>query len=347
MNANVEIRIYNPSLQLQGVIDEFSSLIWIRRYQEPGEFELRTPYDAVSRSLLAPENIVQRFDGGPVIDAGVIESIVMTEDEIVVKGRFLESYLDRRLIKDTTYYSGNAEDSMRSIISNMAPIPLLELGTDHGLTETLEFQATYKSVLNIIQKVCKATTLGFRIRPDFSVRKMYFEVYKGVDRTASNAPKVIFSETYDNLLKEQYSYDNINLKTKVFVTQVINDVRVVYSVGSGTGLGLREFHLGTSVDTDGRSSAEIEESMKTQGQRALESRIVNESFTFATDAETPFRYRTDYDIGDLVHIKHIAWNIDLQLRITEIEEDNESEGAEIYLTCGSPLPEIMVFLEEG
>ena len=249
---NVEIRIYNPSLQLQGVIDEFSSLIWIRRYQAPGEFEIRTPYAAESKRLLVPENIVQKFDGvdGSV---GVIENIVMNSNEIVVKGRFLESYLDRRLIKDTTYYSGNAEDSMRSIISNMTAIPLLELGTDHGLTETLDFQATYKSVLNIIQKTCKATALGFRILPDFSTRKLKFEVYKGVDRTASSADKVIFSETYDNLLNEQYTYDSTNLATEAYTTQIINDVRVVHAVGSGTGLDLREIHVATLLNSDADS----------------------------------------------------------------------------------------------
>ena len=343
---SVEIRVYNPSLELQGIIDEFSSLIWIRRYQMPGEFELRTPYAAESKTLLAPENIIQKFDGGAVVDAGVIESLVMTANEIIVKGRFLESYLDRRLIKATTYYTGNAEDSMRSIISNMVAIPLLNLGTDHGLTETLIFQATYKSVLNIIQKACKATTLGFRICPDFSTRKLYFEVYKGIDRTSDAAAKVIFSEKYDNLLDEKYTYDSTGYGTKAYATQLINDVRVAYSVGSGTGLGLREFHVPTSVDTDGRTTEEIEASMETQGQRALESHIISESFTFSTDADSPFVYRSDYDVGDLVHVKHIAWDIDLVLRISEIEEDYTDGGREIILTCGSPLPEIIDF-EEG
>lgn len=343
---SIEVRIYNPSLELQGVIDEFSSLIWLRRYQMPGEFELRTPYAAESKRLLVPENIVQRYDGEETVDAGVIENIVMTADEIVVKGRFLESYLDRRLIKDTTYYSGNVEDSMRSIISNMAAIPLLELGTDHGLTETLDFQATYKSVLNIIQKAAKATALGFRIRPDFSLRKLFFEVYKGVDRTSSAAAKVIFSEKYDNLLKEQYTYDSTNYKTKAFVSQLINDVRVVYTVGGGSGLSLREVHVPTTVDTNNRTTAEIKASMERQGQRTLEAKVINESFTFSTDAESPFKYRHDYDTGDQVHVKHVAWNIDLALRIAEIEEDHQSGGREIILTCGSPLPEIMDF-EEG
>lgn len=343
---SVEVRIYNPELELQGVIDEFSSLIWIRRYQTPGEFELRTPYAAESKNLLIPENIVQKFDGDEVVEAGVIENLQMNKDQIVVKGRFLESYLERRLIKETQYYTGNAEDSLRRIVSSMVPIPLLTLGADRGLSERLEFQATYKTVLSIVQKVCKGTTLGFRIRPDFSSRNLYFEVYKGVDRTSSAAAKVIFSEKYDNLLNEVYTYDSTNYRTKVFVTQLVNDVRTAYSVGGGSGLGLREVHAATQVDTNGRTAEEIRQSMERQGQRVLEARTINESFTFSTDADSPFKYRTDYDIGDLTHVKHIAWNIDLALRIMEIEEDYEGGGREIILTCGSPLPEYIDF-EEG
>ena len=343
---SIEVRIYNPELELQGVIDEFSSLIWIRRYQTPGEFELRTPYAAESKNLLIPENIVQKFDGDEVVEAGVIENLQMNKDQIVVKGRFLESYLERRLIKETQYYTGNAEDSLRRIVSSMVPIPLLTLGADRGLSERLEFQATYKTVLSIVQKVCKGTTLGFRIRPDFSSRNLYFEVYKGVDRTSSAAAKVIFSEKYDNLLNEVYTYDSTNYRTKVFVTQLVNDVRTAYSVGGGSGLGLREVHAATQVDTNGRTAEEIRQSMERQGQRVLEARTVNESFTFSTDADSPFKYRTDYDIGDLTHVKHIAWNIDLALRIMEIEEDYEGGGREIILTCGSPLPEYIDF-EEG
>lgn len=343
---SIEIRVYNTELELQGIVDEFSSLIWIRRYQMPGEFELRTPYASESATLLVPENIIQRYDGEEVVDAGVIENLIMTADQIVVKGRFLEGYLDRRLIKDTTYYSGSAEDSMRSIISDMVSIPLLELGTYGSYTEELDFQATYKSVLNIVQKVCKGTGLGFRIRPDFSARALYFEVIEGTDRTASTAEKVIFSEKYDNLMNEQYTYDGTNQKTMIYATQVIDDVRVVYSVGSGSDLELREGHISTSVDTDEATSTEIQEAMERQAQRALEEKTVNESFTFSTNADSPFVYRTDYDIGDLVHVKHIAWGIDLTLRITEIEEDFEGGGREIILTCGSTLPESIDFEED-
>ena len=147
-------------------------------------------------------------------------------------------------------------------------------------------------------------------------------------------------------MNESYSYDSTNYKTKAFASQLINDVRVAYEVGSGSGLDLREVHVPTNVDTDGRTTAQIKASMERQAQRALESKTIFEGFTFSTNADSPFRYRTDYDIGDMVHVKHIAWNIDLALRITEIEEDYKGAGREIILTCGSPLPEIMDF-EEG
>ena len=201
-------------------------------------------------------------------------------------------------------------------------------------------------MLNIVQKACKATALGFRIRPDFSARKMYFEVYKGADWTVEGVPNVIFSEKYDNLMEERYTYDSTNYKTKAFASQLINDVRVAYDVGGGTGLDLRELHVPTNVDTDGRTTAQIKSSMETQGQRALESHIVLESFVFATDADAPFEYRTDYDVGDQCRVHHVAWGINLALRVAEIEEDYENSGREILLTCGSPLPEIIDF-EEG
>lgn len=345
MNNEIEVRIYSSNFELLGVVDEFSSLIWIRRYQEPGEFELHTPYSMANRNLLVGENIVQKFDKKTTTEAGVIEYVEMTEDEIIIKGRFLESYLNRRLIKNTTFYRGNAEDTMRSIISNMVAFPLLFLGTDKGLTETLEFQVTYKIVLNTIQKVCRATGYGFRIRPDFTTRKMYFEVYDGKDLTIDTSPKVIFSETYDNLQDERYIYDSTSYKTKAYCTQTINDVRKVYAVGSGSGRELREYHVATSVDTNEQTEADIKTAMETQGYISLEKNVISESFSFTTN-DTPFIYQDDYDLGDKVIISHNAWNINTILRITEIEEDYEDGGREIHLTCGNPQAEKVDFEEE-
>jgi hypothetical protein len=346
---SVEVRIYNPDLELQGIIDEFSSLVWIRRYQEAGEFELHTPYSDESRRLLMPENIVQRFDGMPAVDAGVIESLSMTSDEIIVKGRFLESYLARRIvltkIKPNNDY---AEDVIRSLLADdlFSEIPLLELGPRHGWTERITFQASFKNVHNTYHKICKATGLGFRIYPDFETRKLYLEVLKGADKVNGSGSKVIFSETYDNLMNEEYTYDSTNYKTEIYATQIINNVKYGTWVGTVVGLNRRDMVIQTSIDPANLTDDEIHAMMALQCERALESHIIAESFTFSTDADAPFRYRTDYDLGDLVLVKKNAWGIELQARLTEIEEDYENGGREVILRCGSPLPEVMDFEED-
>lgn len=347
---SIDIRVYDPELTLKGIIDEFSSLIWIRRYQAAGEFELHTPYSEEARSLLVAGNIVQKHDGRSVLEAGVIEYIQMSHEEIIVKGRFIESYLENRLIKFHVYY-GNAEDSMREIISEILEsearaIPLLELGTDRGLTETLEFQATLKTVLNVFSRVCRATSLGFRIRPDFTARKLYFEVYKGADRASDTASKVIFSETYDNIFNEVYIYDNTNYKSTAYVSQLIDDHRwLVFYNTQLTGLERREVYIPASVETEDKSFEEIYAEMQRAGKDALDKYTVAESLTFSTDVDATFKYREDYDLGDLVIINHNAWDIYQTRRITEIEEDYEGSNMNIILTCGDPLPETIDFKE--
>lgn len=341
----IEARIYNQALELQGIIDEFSSLIWIRRYNEPGEFEIHAPYSSINKTLLVKENVIQRFNNLTDFEAGVIEYLDMTENEIVAKGRFLESYLDRRIIKETTYYTGTAENSMRRIVTEMVAIPRLSLGANHGLDVTLEFQVTYKNILRTMKKIAKATGLGFRIIPDFTLKTLTFDVYKGTDRTMSTSAPVIFSETFDNLSEEEYQYDSTSYKTKAFVTTGEGNDRIVYSTGSGSGLDLREMHVASSVDTSDLTTSEIEAAMIQEGQDALAKNTEFESFTFTTEDGT-FAYREDYDVGDIVSVRHNAWGYINSFRITAIEEDYEEGGTSIVLTCGTTAPETVDFEEE-
>lgn len=352
MNTTIEVRIYNPDLELQGIIDEFSSLIWIRRYQGVGEFELHTPYSEESRQLLVAGNLVQKFDGKPSMEAGVIEFLQMNHEEIVVKGRFWEIYLEFRTV--IGIYDSSDFETIETIMRNLtrshvaSQVPQLELGPDHGFTESFDFQVTNKSLTNLFSRLCRATGLGFRIYPDFTAKKLYFEVYKGIDRSADSASKVIFSETYDNLMNETYTYNNTNYRNVAKVTQLFEDGRyiVYYDPEYATGLNYRVVGLTSSVDPTNKTYLQINDEMKLVGKTALENYKISETFTFATDPEGTFKYREDYDLGDLVIINHIAWGIYQVRRITEVEEDYEGGKVTIIPTCGDPLPESVNF-EEG
>ena len=52
-----------------------------------------------------------------------------------------------------------------------------------------------------------------------------------------------------------------------------------------------------------------------------------------------FAYKTDYDLGDIVTVNKKAWSLEMDKRITEIQEIYENGGFSIVPTFGSPLPE--------
>ena len=212
----MELYIYNPDIELQGVIDGYSSLRWRRRFFEPGEFELHAPASAENITLLTEGNIVHRLDR---LEAGIIEGIAIATadsggDEITATGRMGSSMLDQRIVIPTINFSGAVEMAMHKIVSDNAilarPLPYLTLGETVGLTPSCTFQATYKTVLAVCEALGKAAPLGFRIRLDVPSRKWVFECYAGVDRSAGQTerPQVVFCSENDNIDKPSYAHNS-------------------------------------------------------------------------------------------------------------------------------------------
>lgn len=85
------------------VIDRFESLIWVRRYDTPGEFELYMPADKDIFALIKANRgylIVTREDSQDVM---YVEYVKLTEDEesgdyILLKGRSIDCVMERRVI---------------------------------------------------------------------------------------------------------------------------------------------------------------------------------------------------------------------------------------------------------
>ena len=216
----MEIRIYNQEMDFQGVMENQTSLLWLRKYYEPGNFELYTPITEDNLRLTKLGNLIWMRG---CKEAAVIEDRILEEsdakNEITVKGRFLSSYMDRRIIKGTVNFSGRAEVAMRQLLNEATPIPRVQLGELQGFEESVSFQVTYKNLLEYEKKLARGTGLGFRFRPDFDAKVIYFEVYRGVDRTAGQNinSRVIFSESYNNLNNTIYRENDQTHKNVAYV----------------------------------------------------------------------------------------------------------------------------------
>ena len=339
----MEIRVYDRDLRFQGITENQTSLIWTRKYADVGCFELYAPITSDNLKLMQKGNIIWMRGCD---DAGIIEDIKLEEsnikNEITVKGRFLSSYLDRKLIKGTVNYSGTYENAMRELYSRDT-IPLVELGELNGFDESVEFQVTYKNLLTYMQKLAKGSALGFRFRPNFNERKIVFEIYKGIDRTTAQHTnhRVIFSETYNNLNNTIYRENAQLFKNVAYVGgEGEGTARKVVIVGDATGLDRREMFVDAKdISSDGLSTAEYEALLRTRGEEALAKNLESSSFECDTGVDVNFQYKKHYDLGDVVTVRKKRWGITVNKRITEIREIYEFGGRRIEPTFGDALPE--------
>lgn len=345
----MDLYILDPDINLQGVIDGYSSLRWRRRYFEPGEIELHCPATAENLALLRPENIIHRLDRQ---EAAIIEGVTVegtdNGDEITATGRMGSSMLDRRIITPTINFTGTVEDAMRKIVSDNAitarPLPHLVLGDAAGLTPTCTFQATGKGVLAVCTALARSAMLGFRCRLDVPGKRWVFEVYDGVDHsvTQHDRPYVLFSDEFRNIVNPKYEINTTGAANYAYVAgQDSGENRVVVTVDQTGGEPRRELWVDARdlQQAEGQTLDDYKAQLTQRGVEKLAETARVENFSAdAVDTEN-FRYLTDWDLGDIVSFE--KWGIRIDQRITEVEEVDEGGVFTVTPVCGNPLPETL------
>lgn len=341
----MEIHVYDRNLRRLGHIENHTSLQWHRKYYECGTFELHCPVTAENLRLLKPGNVITKGDNK--LEAAVIRGDQTEEEstlvnEITRNGKFLPVYLGDRLTGPLFNYSGTVEDAMRFMLGRMVAVPLLQIAEGTGDKTKIQFQATYKNVLEYLTKLARYAEIGFRVVPDFKKKTMTFETYKGIDRTQAQGknPRVIFSESYDNLNQAKHNYSDESMKTKVIVGGAGEGLNRVYvTVGGGSGFDLREVFLDAKdINKDELTEAAYLAALRTRGQEYLNENKVFENFEAEAEADVNFTYQKDYDLGDVVTVKKKKWGTSQNLRITELCEVYEYGGMYVVPTFGDALP---------
>lgn len=346
----MDLYIYNPDIELQGVIDGYSSLRWRRRFFEPGEFELHAPATAENITLLLEGNIIHRLDRK---EAGIIEGVVIqtaqdgSGDEVVATGRMGSSMLDRRIIIPTINFSGLVEDAMRKIVSDNAitarSLSHLILGASGEYTPICSFQVTYKTVLTAIKALGKAAPLGFRVRLDVPNRQWIFEVYDGIDKTVTqhDRPYVLFSDEFHNISGPKYTKNTIGYANFAYVGGEGDGAdRIIVTVDQTNGEPRRELWVDARDLQQGELTiGEYQDLLIQRGIEKLAEAVKVENFSADAVNTENFAYLTDWDLGDIVSFE--KWGILLNQRITEVEEVYEGGTTTITPVCGNPLPETL------
>lgn len=335
--------VFDKELNFLGVVDQFISLRWRRKYYEAGEFELVVaPYQNNINLLSKKDNIIIRQDYN---EAALIDTIEFNDDgnnvQLKVSGNFLSYLTKRRIIRKIINFKGSIIEGQKQLLREMTALTDgFEIEPTSIDSDYVEFQCSYKNVYEYLCKLSKLSNVGFRIVPNIENKVYRFENFTGLNRSSQQSlnERYVFSTTHNNLEKSTYTDTLVDKCNYVLVGGAGEGTsRTLVEVKNGDyeGFDLFETFLDAKNESNNNlSSTEYENVLETRGKEKLSDETKSIEFTAISND-----YRTKWDLGDIVDVEIVDWNIKETLRITEVEETIENGTKSVYPTFGQPLAE--------
>ncbi len=221
-------------------IDNACSVMWIRRYQTAGEFEVYVP---ATKELL---NIVRQNElfitrENDLANAMKIQKVELNTDPdegdfLTISGKSCACIIGQRIVKNVRNVNGTVPQCIYDMLMNecIDPIPRRDYNLwrkmsvlslqKNELPDVGNFTMQYygENLLDVIEDMCAVGGIGYKV--EFTGEGFVFSLYVGVDRTINQSEneRVIFSEEFENLGQCTYTYDNSDYCLAVMATGAKN-----------------------------------------------------------------------------------------------------------------------------
>lgn len=327
----MEIYLYNASWEQIGIVDDYTSLIWRRRYYSCGDFELYC--NTKMYALFSQTEYVMRNDTDEI---GVREELLIDDTQAVIKGRFIESLLSRRVISSQQDFSNKTQGQIAvSLISTFCPFLTAQAST---AGESTSKQVTGDNVMDCTYELLQEAELSQRIRRVNGT--LTYEVWQGVNRTQSQNVNswAAFSPDWDNLISFSYDYSNKDIKNYAYVAgEGEGSDRVIVTVDQTGGGDRRELWVDArDLRKDDMTTAEYKKVLAQRGKEKLAEYGLVEKVNADVDTQAKsLRYRIDYDLGDLCTVTRPEYGLTVEKRIEQIDEVFEKGSMSIKPTFGT------------
>lgn len=349
------IYVINRDFEKIGMIEN-ASVIWASRYYSCGDFEIYMPATKKNIDLIKQGYFVIKEDKETKkIDkdnVGILEDLELSDeieegDMVTITGKFAPVILGKRIIAQQTQLRGNFQTSVRNLITTNVINPVkssrkiscIELGNlDDSITETLEMQTTGDNLLTKIEETSKNLGIGFRM--PLRKKKIYFEMFKGIDRSynQSQNPWIVFSDKYDNLSSSLYQ-KTTSIKKNVFLIASEGeglDRKTLWGSANDDEDSITDLdRIETYVDARNMSSNEdnitddeFYNQMNEEGKTHLV--VTSESFD-GTILLKNYKYGKpedggDFFLGDIITIEKNKWGLYINARVIEHIDSCDQNG---------------------
>lgn len=351
-----EFMILNDKFENEAVVDQFESIIWTDRYNKPGDFEIYTVPNAENLAHMKADYYLWNSDSEHLM---VIELNTTTTDvedgvHLIVKGRSIESFMDRRIVWKTILLNGKIQSQIKKLLNENVINPsdperkipnfIFVDNPDPALDAiTVRAQYTGDRIIDVLSDLCESKNVGWKITLT-DQNQFAFQLYVGKDRSYDQIenPYVEFSPSFDNLIKSNYLEDKTDYKTVALVAgEGEGEARKktqVY-ITKATGLSRRELYVDARDITSQIENSEATmpdgeyRTLLTQrGSEKLNEYKITKMFDGEVDTIRLYRYGEHFFMGDICQLEN-EYNMSGKVRVTEyIYSHSVKEGISAYPT---------------
>lgn len=336
----MEINVLNANLEKIAVVDNYTSLMWCKRYYDIGALDLQIEATPETLSIFKQHYFITRDDDDAIfrIEALELDTDENGNDILIIGAVDCKEILNQRIIWDQINWGGGGtvENFIRQLITRnvLAPstsgrvIHNFELKAAHGYTETIEQQVTYDQLGDKIMELCQAFGYGWKIT--YEGGKFKFDLFKGTDHSIDQDDNIrlIFSPEYENLISSKYNEDMSEYKNVALVAgEGEGTDRKKRTVGTASGIDRYEMYVdaaGISTNNGEIDLVDYYNLLIAEGKEKLAEQAVTKSFEGEVDTNN-YKYKSDYDLGDIVTVRN-QYGIAANARITEIIETWDDNG---------------------
>ena len=361
----MDIFVLDSGFNQIGIVDIFESFIWTERYAKPGDFELQVPRTKENLNLLKKDNWLEILDSKKTMCIETIEPDMNDGSKLLIKGRSLESILERRVHATVAYLPVRmnnicyqlAQDNFINPVNTNRKISNFTWvnATDADLVELdlADQEVRFgENVLDIVQKLCENFNIGFRIHRRVSDNFLVWEIYNADDRSWGNEwnnPPIVFSPDLDNIADNSYIEDSSVWKNVALVGgQVLSETARYYDwvgLNAPTGIGRREMFVDKNdFSTDQKTDANgnlipltdtewntYHRKLRRMGKDELYKNPISRVYDGTIDMSRSYKYGVDFFLGDIVQFVNRD-ELAFKAQIVEFIRSYTNTGVNAYPT---------------
>ena len=348
-------------------INKALSVMWVERYLDAGEFEIKAPLSSGLRDFLPVGTLISHTD---TMEVMIVENHQVIDEErndpsLIITGRSFDTYLENRIVGTNLARAGSSI-SEYILAAGYTPGQAVKLINDHIVSPPAAANDVLTNVLaqtdlttitggpqdartinrgtvyERLRELLHVDDLGIR-----TIRKNPFgigtgaatqtllNVYSGVNKTNN----VIFSWKSGDFDKIEYLFSLKNQKNSAVVVS-----RYCWTaVDTGPFKYDRRIMLVNADDLDGHLSAiptggaltTLLAKMVVRGQQALKAQQYVTIGSADISNMSKYQYRKDYNLGDIVMLDGNYGNI-LAVRVIEYAEIEDEDGQSGHPTLSVP-----------